>query len=74
MYQPYVDRMTAAETAADRKTVVDDMRRMFAFSTAKAYKVLKENGWESGRAKRKDAGASSVDKELLISLGEMVKQ
>jgi hypothetical protein len=47
---------------------------MFACSTAKAYKMLKENGWESGRAKRKDAGASSVDKELLIGLGEMVKQ
>jgi hypothetical protein len=47
---------------------------MFACSTAKAYKMLKENGWESGRAKRKDAGASSVDKELLIALGEMVKQ
>ncbi|MDR1803584.1 MAG: transposase [Treponema sp.] len=74
MYQPYVDRMNAAETAASRKVVVDDMCRMFAFSTAKAYKVLKENGWESGRAKRKDAGASSVDKELLFVLGEMVKQ
>ncbi|MDR0455405.1 MAG: transposase [Treponema sp.] len=74
MYQPYVDRMIAADTAASRKAVVGDMRRMFAFSTAKAYKTLKENGWESGRAKRKDAGASSVDKELLIALGEMVKQ
>jgi len=74
MYQPYVDRMNVAETAASRKVVVDDMCRMFAFSTAKAYKVLKENGWESGRAKRKDAGASSVDKELLIALGEMLKQ
>jgi len=74
MYQQFVDQMNAAETAASRKVVVDKMCRMFAFSTAKAYKVLKENGWESGRTKRKDAGTSSVDKELVIALGEMVKQ
>lgn len=74
MYRDWADRMNAAETAASRKAVVDEMCRMFAFSTAKAYKVLKENGWESGRAKRKDAGASSVDRELLIAVGEMVKQ
>jgi hypothetical protein len=74
MYRAYVDRMAAAETAAIRKAVVDEMRRMFAFSTAKAYTVLKENGWDSGRAKRKDAGVSSLDRELLIAVGEMVKQ
>ncbi|MDR0387261.1 MAG: transposase [Treponema sp.] len=74
MYREYVDRMLAAETAAARKAVVDEMRRIFAFSTPKAYKVLKENGWESGRAKRKDAGTSSVEKELLITVAEMVKQ
>jgi hypothetical protein len=66
--------MAAAETAAGRKAVVSEMCRMFGFSTAKAYKVLKENGGESGRAKRRDAGASSVDKELLLAVGEMVKQ
>jgi hypothetical protein len=66
--------MAAAQTAAGRKAVVAEMCRMFAFSTAKAYKVLRENGWDSGRAKRKDAGASSADKELLTTVGEMVKQ
>jgi hypothetical protein len=74
VYRGYVDRMKAAETAADRKTVVDEMCQMFGFSTAKAYKVLKENGWESGRAKRGDAGASSLDRELLLAVGDMVKQ
>jgi hypothetical protein len=66
--------MAAAQTAAGRRAVVDEMRRMFAFSTAKAYKVLKENGWDSARAKRRDAGASSLDTELLTAIGDMVKQ
>jgi transposase InsO family protein len=74
MFRQFVYRMNSAETAACRKAVVEEMCRMFAISTAKAYKVLKENGWDSGRARRKDAGASSVDKELLIAVGEMVKQ
>jgi hypothetical protein len=66
--------MAAAETAVNRKAVVDGMCRMFAFSIPKAYKILKENGWESGRTKRKDAGDISVDRELLIAVGGMVKQ
>jgi hypothetical protein len=66
--------MAAARTPAERKAVVAEMRRMFAFSAARAYKVLKENGWDSGRAKRKDAGASSVEAELLLAVGDMVKQ
>jgi hypothetical protein len=74
MYRAYVDQMAAAETSKQRKAVVAEMCRMFAFSEAKAYKVLQENGWDSGRAKRKDAGASSVDKELLIAVGDMLKQ
>ena len=74
MYQAWADRMAAAETAADRKAVVAEMCRMHAFSQAKAYKTLKENGWESGRTKRRDAGESSVDRELLVAVGEMVRQ
>jgi hypothetical protein len=66
--------MAAACTATGRKAVVDEMCRMFAFSTARAYKVLKENGWDSGRTKRKDAGATSVDQNLLIAVGDMLKQ
>ncbi|GHV76488.1 phage associated protein [Spirochaetia bacterium] len=74
MYRTYAEQMTTAETAVGRKAVIAEMCRMFGFSTAKAYKVLKESGWDSGRAKRKDAGVSSVDKELLTAVGEMVKQ
>jgi hypothetical protein len=49
------------------------MCRQFAFSTAKAYKILKEQGWESGRAKRKDAGTSSLDETLLVAVAAMAK-
>jgi hypothetical protein len=66
--------MAAAATAADRKAVVGDMCAMFAFSPAKAYKILKQNGWDSGRAKRKDAGGTSLDAEFLSAVGEMIKQ
>ena len=65
MYKPFVSRMSAAGSAAERKAVVDEMCRMFAFSRAKAYKVLNENGWQSGRKMRKDAGTSGTDKEDL---------
>ena len=74
MYQPYVDRMAAAQTAVERKAVVAEMRKMFAISAAKAYRLLAEHGWESGRARRKDAGATSVGRELLTAVGEMVRQ
>jgi hypothetical protein len=66
--------MTAAQSAAERKAIVAEMCRMFAFSVAKAYKALKENGWNSGRTKRKDAGTSSLDEECLGVIGTMVKQ
>ena len=74
MYLKYVDQMNAAVSAAERKAVAAEMRRMFSFSTAKAYKVLKENGWKSGRTKRKDAGSTSLDEELLLAVADMVKQ
>jgi hypothetical protein len=74
VYRAYVDRMSAARNGVERKAVVAEMRCIFAFSEAKAYKVLKENGWDSGRAKRKDAGATSADKELLTAVGEMLKR
>jgi hypothetical protein len=74
VYRVYVDRMAAARNREQHKAVVDEMCRMFAFSKAKAYKVLEENGWDSGRAKRKDAGSSSVDRELLTAVSAMTKQ
>ncbi|MDR1863530.1 MAG: transposase, partial [Treponema sp.] len=74
MYRSWVERMKSAATASEHKAVVAEMRRRFGFSEAKAYRVLGESGWDSGRAKRKDAGATSVDRELLIAVGDMVKQ
>jgi len=74
LYQTYVDRMIATKTNEQRKAVVAEMCRMFAFSDSKAYKVLKENGWESGRAKRKDAGSTGLDEALLLAVADMVKK
>ena len=74
MYRTYVEQMNAAASAADRKAVVDEMRRMFAFSTAKAYRVLKENGWESKREKRRDSGKTGLDEKLLLAVADMVKR
>jgi hypothetical protein len=65
--------MKKAETAAERKNVINDMRRMFAFSTAKAYKALKESGWESGRKPRKDAGTSTLSDETLAHVAAVIK-
>jgi transposase InsO family protein len=71
LFSPYAARMGRAATAAERKAIVAEMCRMFAFSTAKAYKVLTECGWESGRRKRKDAGTTSVDPEILLTIAAM---
>ncbi|MDR0585363.1 MAG: transposase [Treponema sp.] len=73
MYKSWVDRMNAVGNG-EHKATVDEMCRIFAFSKAKAYKVLEENGWDSGRVKRKDAGSTSVDRKLLIAVGDMLKQ
>lgn len=73
MYRRYVEQMTAATSATARKEIVAAMCRQFGFSAAKAYKVLKENGWESGRAKRKDAGTTSLDETLLLAVAAMGK-
>jgi hypothetical protein len=73
MYGEYAERMGRAETAAERKEIVSEMRETFAFSAAKAYKVLKEEGWESGRKKRRDAGASALTPEALDRAAALVK-
>ena len=74
MNRNWADRMHRAGTAAERKAVVSELRRLYAISTAKAYKALRENGWESGRARRRDSGAAAAGGELLATVGEMVRQ
>jgi hypothetical protein len=71
LFAPYAIRMAQAATGKERKAVIVDMCRMFAISTAKAYKALGECGWESGRKKRKDAGSTSVDQQTLLTLAAM---
>ncbi|GHU44003.1 phage associated protein [Spirochaetia bacterium] len=73
MYRSWVERMAAADSAAERKSVADDMCRVFGFSQKRTYRELKAAGWESGRAKRKDAGITGVDDTLLLSVAEMIK-
>lgn len=74
MYKGYVEQMSEAKNAKERKAVVDEMCRMFAFSQAKAYRLLKENGWESGRKKRRDAGKTAVDEKIIKALAALTKQ
>ena len=73
MYEEYVIRMESARTAAERGEVIAEMRRMFSFSTAKAYSELKKAGWQSGRQKRSDAGSSCVSDENLSTLAALLQ-
>lgn len=74
LYEPYAQRMHGAATASARKAVVDEMCRVFDISLAKAYKILSDCGWESGRAKRKDAGQSEVSEAYIAALAALVKE
>lgn len=73
MYEEYVRRMRDAKSAAERSRIINDMCNMFAFSRAKAYKILKANGWESGRKKRTDAGTSSMSDKNLYTLAALLQ-
>jgi hypothetical protein len=65
--------MARAATPAERRDVAADLRRAFGFSERKAYRVLREGGWESGRAKRRDAGETALDEAVVLALAEMEK-
>ncbi len=73
MYAEWVEQMNDAKSAAARNAVVERMCRMFAFGRQKAYKVLAENGWSSGRRKRSDAGTSSVSSDNLDALAAVLQ-
>jgi hypothetical protein len=64
--------MRDAATPAERTAIVKEMCRMFAISDSKAYKMLHECGWESGRKARRDAGRSSVDEAALKKLAAII--
>ena len=73
MYEEWVKRMSAAENASGRKTVIDKMCVQYSISIAKAYKILNKSGWTSGRSRRKDAGTSSISEEELKLIANMQK-
>ena len=73
MYEEWVRRMNAAGSGAGRKAVVEKMSGMYGISTAKAYKALKEAGWDSGRKRRKDAGTTSLGEKELKTIANMQK-
>ena len=66
VYEEWARRMRAAGGAAERKAIVADMCRMFAFSPAKAYRELGRAGWESGRARRRDAGTTGANEKAVV--------
>jgi transposase InsO family protein len=74
LYDNSVARMNAAQTAPERKAVIDQMCARFGFSTAKAYKTLQENGWCSGRKKRRDANTSKVTEETLQKAAALLRE
>jgi hypothetical protein len=74
MYEEWVTRMNIASSAAERIATVDEMRDRFGVSTAKAYKMLKEGGWESGRKQRRDAGTTSLDDASLKMIAGMCQE
>ena len=73
LFSPYARQMRDAATAEERMAIVKEMRRMFAISRAKAYDMLHECGWESGRKVRRDAGTSSVDETVLKKLAAIIR-
>ncbi|MDR0322345.1 MAG: transposase [Treponema sp.] len=71
--EEWVRQMNAADSGAGRMTVIEKMRDHFYISTAKAYKMLKDAGWSSGRKRRKDAGCTSLGDEELRLIANMQK-
>jgi hypothetical protein len=65
--------MDAAGSSAARREVAADMSRLFGFSEQTAYRRLREAGWESGRAKRRDAGRTAMEDSVVLAIGEMEK-
>jgi transposase InsO family protein len=73
MYEEWVTRMNTAGKAGDRKAVVAEMCRIYGVSAAKAYAMLKEGGWDSGRKPRKDSGSTGLSKDQLQLIAGMLE-
>lgn len=73
MYEDFVLKMNAAQTAKERSAVIEEMCRIFGFCKGSAYRALKKSGWESGHKKRSDAGTSSISDETLSTVAALLQ-
>ena len=73
MYEDFALQMKAARSAKERGAVIAEMCRVFGFGKDSAYRALKENGWESNRKKRSDAGTSSISNENLSTVAALLQ-
>jgi hypothetical protein len=74
MFRNWVDRMDAASTPAARREVTAEMCRLFGITERAAYRRLRDAGWESGRARRRDAGTTAAAEPVLLALAEMERR
>jgi hypothetical protein len=65
--------MAAAPSPAARREVVTGLCRTFGISEREGYRRLREAGWESGRARRRDAGSTAADEGTLLAIAKMEK-
>lgn len=73
MYQEWIERLDAASSASERSGIVKELASRHGFSLDKAYRVLHEAGWSSGRKRRSDAGRTDQDEEALKILAAVMK-
>lgn len=73
MYENFALQMKAARSAKERGAVITEMCRVFGFGKDSAYRALKENGWESNRKKRSDAGTSCISNENLSTVAALLQ-
>ncbi|MDR2924187.1 MAG: transposase, partial [Treponema sp.] len=74
MFEDWAARMNIAASASEKKAIAEEMRERFGVSIGKAYKMLKEGGWESGRKRRRDAGTTSMDEASLKIIAGMCQE
>jgi hypothetical protein len=72
LFGPYALRMEEAKTAPEHKAIINEMCERLCISPAKAYKMLHECGWKSGRKARRDMGTSSVGEETLKKISSLI--
>jgi hypothetical protein len=74
MYQPWVERMNEAQTAAERSAIIEEAMRLSGRSRDWVYRTLREFGWTSGRKQRRDAGTTTQDEQALKVLGAVLAE